>query len=48
MREELGMSKQMGNPQESKYGYNAGFAGLEYNEEKANYSASERQQLAAC
>ncbi len=29
------MSKQMGNPQESKYGYNAGFAGLEYNEEKA-------------
>lgn len=35
MREELGMSKQMGNPQKGKYGYDAGFAGLEYNEEKA-------------
>lgn len=29
------MSKQVGNPQKGKYGYDAGFAGLEYNEEKA-------------
>lgn len=29
------MSKNAGNPDKGKYGYNAGFAGLEYNEEKA-------------
>lgn len=29
------MNKKAGNPDKRKYGYNAGFAGLEYNEEKA-------------
>lgn len=29
------MNKSTGKPGETKYGYNAGFAGVEYNEEKA-------------